>query len=206
MTVEIVREFFNTMLLSMAKVVPTVLGSILLLLIGWVLGRIVGKVVKEILEKLKADNYLKIGRKLLLSEVLPIVVSWIIYLAFIGAAVDVMQIQTLSSYFTKLLDFLANLFGGIVVLVAGYVLAGYIQRHVVETKAQYAEALGQVIFFFTLIITVSMAFDIVGLPTRLLDGIMLIIAASVGLGIAIALGLGLKDTIARLAKKRFEPS
>ncbi len=204
MAFDLLKEFFNNVLLSTTKTVPNIIGSILLLLVGWVLGRIVGKVVKEILEKLKADSYFKVGKKLVLSETISLVVSWIIYLAFLGASVDLLGIQVLSSYFTKLLNFLANLLAGVFVLIAGYTLAGYIQKQVANTKAEYSEVLGQVIFFFTLIITISMAFDVVGLPTRMLDGIVLIITASVGLGIAIAIGLGLKDTIARLAKKKFE--
>jgi len=42
---------------------------------------------------------------------------------------------------------------------------------------------------------------IVGLPTEILDTILIIVVASIGLGLAIALGLGLKDTIAALTKK-----
>lgn len=184
-----------------SAVVPNILGAFLILLIGWILGKVVGRLVYVVSKSLKADEYFKAGKKVKMSEVFSLLVSWIIYLAFIAAAVDMLKITALTLFFTNVLEFLADLLGGIVILVLGYVVAGYVQKYVSEIKTVYSEVLSQIIFFFILIITVSMALKVVGIPTQLLDGIILLLVGGIALGLAIALGLGLRDTVERLAKK-----
>ncbi len=194
-------DLFSGLWSDTVTVVPTLVGAFLLLLIGWVLGRVVGRTVFEVLKRFKADDYFRLGKKLGISEIVSVLVAWIIYLAFIGATVEFLEIATLTLFFSNILNFLSGLLGGIVVLVVGYFVAGYVQKKILDTKMHYSEMLGQVIFFFTLIITISMAFDIVGIPTDLLNGIILLLVAGIALGLAIALGLGLKDSVAKLAKK-----
>lgn len=194
-------DMFSNLWVDAVAIVPTFVGALLLLLIGRILGKVSGRVVQEVLKRFKADKYFKVGKGLDVSEVMAMLVKWIVYLAFIGAAVDFLAIATLTAFFGNVLGFLAGLLGGIVILVVGYIVAGYVQKKVAETKAHYAQILSQVIFFFTLVITVSMAFQVVGIPTDLLNGIILLLVAGIALGLAIALGLGLKDVVSKLSKK-----
>ena len=191
----------NELVRSFITLIPNIFGAVLLLLFGWVIGRILGTLVKKILKKLKMDQYFKLDKGVKLSEIISMVISWIIYFAFIQAAVGVLGIIPLSIFFGKLVELVAGLLGGLVVILVGYVIARYVQRQVVASKTEYSGVLGQLIFFFTIIIAVSIAFNVARIPTRLIDSIILILVASVGIGVAIALGLGLKDTISRLAKK-----
>ena len=201
---DVLTYMLNNIWTQVIQVTPMVLGSVLLLLLGWVLGRITKNITKAVLKKLKTDEYFKLGKRLGISEIISTGIAWIIYLAFIGATVDFLKIQTLTMFFNNLVDFIVGLLGGLIVLIIGYTIANYIQKQVKQAKVMYAELLSQVIFFFTLVITIDMAFNIVGLPTQLLDSIVIIIVASIGLGVAIALGLGLKDTINQLAKKHLK--
>lgn len=198
---DIVSHILNNLWYQVVQVTPMVIGAILLLLIGWILGRITRSIVREILKRFKADDYFKLGKKLGVSETISVGVSWIIYLAFIGATVDFLKIPTLSMFFNNIIDFIAGLLGGMIILIIGYAIAGYIQKQVMTTKTVYSEILAQTIFFFALIITIEMALRVVGLPTELLDSIVKIMVAAIGFGVAIALGLGLKDTVSQLAKK-----
>jgi len=191
----------NELVRSFITLIPNIIGTVLLLLFGWVIGRILGTLVKKILKKLKMDQYFKLDKGVKLSEIISVVVSWIIYFAFIQAAVQVLGITALSTFFGKLVELVAGLLGGVVVILVGYVIARYVQRQLAAGKTEYSGLLGQLIFFFTMIIAVSIAFNVARIPTKLIDNIILILVASVGLGVAIALGLGLKDTISRLAKK-----
>lgn len=192
---------FSDILAMMVSYIPTIIASIILLLIGWVVGKILGKVTKEILKRLKADRYFKFGRGFEISSIFALVVSWIIYLAFIQAAVQVLGITTLTVFVGNVLAFIPGLLEGMIIILVGYILAKYVQGQVIATKAEYSEFIGRIIFFFTVIITISLALPFVGINPALINNIILILIGSVGLGIAIALGLGLKDTIAQLAKK-----
>jgi hypothetical protein len=192
---------FENILSNLASYVPAVLAAVLLMLIGWIVGKIIGKITKSVLKKLKADNYFKFGRGFEVSNIFGLIVSWIIYLAFIQAAVQVLGIPALTDFIGQILSFVPKLLEGMIIIIVGYILAKYVQGQVIATKVEYSEFIGRVIFFLTVIIVISLALPFFGIDPSLINNIILILVGSVGLGIAIALGLGLKETVARLAKK-----
>lgn len=194
---------FSGTITGMIAYIPNIIAAVILLLIGWLLGKVLGMVTKEILKRLKADQYFKLGRKFEISKIFGLIVSWIIYLAFIQAAVSqqVLGIPTLEIFVGQVLAFIPGLLEGMIIILVGYILAKYVQGQVIATKAEYSEFMGQVIFFFTVIITIALALPFVGIDPSLINNIILILVASIGIGLAIALGLGLKYTVASLAKK-----
>ena len=177
------------------------LPAILILLIGWFVGKIFGKIIRSILKKLKADRYFKFGRGFEVSNIFSVIATWMIYLLFIILAVDVLEIEVLSTILIDVLRFIPLVVEAIIIILVGYLVAKYVQGQIVASKVSYSEIMGQVIFFFIIIIAIDLALHAIGLEPFVIDGIILILVGSVGLGIAIALGLGLKDTIKRLAKK-----
>jgi hypothetical protein len=182
--------------------VYNVLPAIILLLIGWVIGKILGRITRGVLRKLNADRYFKFGRGFEVSNMFSIIVAWTIYLLFIISAVDVLKIEILTTALWNVLTFLGGVIQGIIIILAGYVLAKYIQGQVVATRAEYSDFVGKIIFFFTMIVAVGLALPFVfGEKAALVNNIILILVGSIGLGMAIALGLGLKDTVAKIAKK-----
>ena len=192
---------FSDILSTLWSYVPLAIAALILMLIGWVVGKILGKITKSLLKRFKADRYFKFGRGFEISNIFGIIVSWIIYLAFIQAAVQILGIQALTEFVGQILSFIPRLLEGMIIIIVGYVLAKYVQGQVIATKVEYSELIGRVIFFLTVIIVISLALPFFGIDPYLINNIVLILIGSVGLGIAIALGLGLKDTISRLAKK-----
>jgi hypothetical protein len=192
---------FSDLIASIASFIPAILGSIVLLLVGWIIGNIIGRVTKEILKKLKADMYFKFGKGFEISKLFSVIISWIIYLAFIQAAVQVLGISALTKFFGDILAFIPGLLEGMIIILVGYVIAKYVQAQIVSTKFEYSDFIGKVIFFFTVIIAISLALPFVGIDPSLINNIILILVASVGVGIAIAIGLGLKDTLDKLARR-----
>jgi len=178
-----------------------ILPALVLLLFGWIVGKLLGKFTKGIIRRFKADRYFKFGRGFEISNIVGIIVSWIFYLVFIQAAVNVLGIPTLVEFVGQILGFVPGLLMAMIIILVGYVLAKYVQGQVIATKAEYSEFMGRVIFFFTIIIVISLALPFVNIDPSLINNIILIFVASIGIGIAIALGLGLKDSVAKLAKK-----
>jgi len=177
------------------------LPAVLILLIGWLVGKIFGKIVRSILKKAKADRYFKFGRGFEVSNVFSVIATWAIYLLFIILAVDTLEINVLSEILLDILRFIPLVVEAIIIILVGYLVAKYVQGQIIASKVRYSEIIGQVIFFFTIIIAIDLALHAIGLEPYVIDGIILILVGSVGLGIAIAIGLGFKDTVAKLAKK-----
>jgi len=194
---------FSNTIEQLVTYIPNIIAALLLLLVGWIIGKVLGMVTKEILKRFKADVYFKFGKGFEVSKIFGLIVSWIIYLAFIQAAVstEVLGIPTLELFVGQVLAFIPGVLGGMVIILVGYILAKYVQGQIIATKAKYSNFIGQVIFFFTIIITIALALPFVGIDPSLINNIILILVASIGIGIAIALGLGLKDSVAIIAKK-----
>jgi hypothetical protein len=185
---------------------PKLVASLILLAIGWLVGGVIGRVIKEILTRFKVDHYLAKGKKLVikLSDILPLIFRWTVYLMFIQAAVQTLGITTLVVALDSILTFIPGLVKAIIVVLAGYALAEYVRRQVEASMITYSDIVAKILFFLILYIAIAMALPLVGIDPTLVNNILLIIIGSFGLGIAIAIGLGLKDTIATMAKKRFK--
>jgi hypothetical protein len=199
----VVYEVLKNLWESTVAFLPNVIAALILLLIGWTVGWVVGKITKDLLNRLKVDEYVFRGGKPIfrLSNILPIIFSWFIYLAFIQSAVQVLGITALVVLVDHVISFLPGLVGAIIVVVVGYAIAEYVRQHVEESGVSYSDIIAKVLFFFVLYIAVAMALPLVKIDPSLINNILLIIVGSFGAGVAIAIGLGLKDTVAELAKK-----
>lgn len=188
---------------SIIGFLPNIAMAVVLLAIGIVIGWAVGKFSKKVLEKLKIDKYIAGGGKPLfrLSNILPIVFSWFIYLAFIQAAVETLGIQALVAVVGLIINFLPGLIGAVLVVVAGYAVAEYVRRQVEESGFAYSDLIGKILFFLVIYISIAVALPLIKIDATLINNILLVIIGSAGAGMAIALGLGLKDTVAEIAKK-----
>jgi len=186
------------------EVLPSVIVSILLLIFGWVLARIFRGLTEKSLYKMKIDDHIKLGKRVGFTEVIGLSVYWIIFLVFLSASIENLKIPSLSEYLRMLTDFIINLISGIFIIIIGYAVSSFIQKRIIQSKLENVEIISQVVFIFSIVITFEMALKVIGLPTQLLDSILLIIVACIGIAIAIAFGLGLKDTVASEAKKRLK--
>ncbi|MBU5688487.1 MAG: hypothetical protein KQA41_00450 [Candidatus Aenigmarchaeota archaeon] len=195
---------FEEIILSLKPVLinilPSVFLSILLLIFGWVLARILKGLTEKTLNRLKIDDHIKLGKRVGFSELVSVGIFWIIFLVFLSASISNLRIEQLTKYFELITDFIINLLSGIIVIIIGYSISSYIQNKITQSKINNAEIISKIVFVFSLIITIEMALKIIGLPTQLLDTILIIIVASIGIGLAIAFGLGLKDIVATKAK------
>lgn len=187
---------------SAVAFLPSMLGAVILLIVGWLVGTVIGKIVKELLVRFKVDKYISKGRPVIrLSEVFPLIFEWLIYLVFIQAAVEVLGVRALADFTKTLVGFIPGMLEAVVVVVVGYAIAEHVKVELEQAKLAYANIMGKVLFWLIVYVAVALALPLVGINPTLINSILLIIVGSVGVGIAIALGLGLKDLVAEIAKK-----
>lgn len=197
----LILETFDNLMLSFSNNFGNLLIAVLLLVVGWAVGKIVETILKKALNAVKVDKYFNIGGDIKMSIVVPTAVMWIIYLIFIQAALAELGVSVLMEYFGRVVELIQNLLGGFLILVVGYFIARYAQKYFAKRKHEFSRPLSQGVFFFTMVITLSIAFDVIGLSTTLINNIILLIVASFGLGIALAIGFGFRDTVKRFAEK-----
>ncbi|MBI2971302.1 MAG: hypothetical protein HYY37_02695 [Candidatus Aenigmarchaeota archaeon] len=182
---------------------PNLVGGVILLVIGLVIGKVVGRVVHELLDRVRLDYYVSETQKPVysLAAMFSMIVRWWIYIAFITAAVAVLQVEQLTLWMSDVRRFVPNVIGAAVIMVVGYVLAEYIKSHLQKAQKLWATVVGKTLFFFVLYVSIALALETLGITASLVNNVLVVVIASVGLGVALALGLGLKDAVSDVGKR-----
>jgi len=200
---DIWRKFVET--------VPNLVAALLFLLIGLTLARLLSSVVEKALEKVNLDNYTsKIGINEILARVgfgkssahvLTFIIYWSIILVFVTIAANVLNLYAVSVMLEKFMVFVPKLVAG-VALAFGGLLFGRFAYDVISSSARANSlrggvALAKVVQAVIVIVATLTALQQIGMDTALLNSIMLIFIASIGLACALAFGLGAKDLAAK---------
>ncbi len=188
---------------STVGILPNIVAAVLILIVGFIAGKVVGAALEEILGRTKVDDYVKIKKaEFRISHIVTLIIKWVIYLVFIQQAASALGVTIISAFVGEIVSFIPAALTALVVVAAGYAIARYVEGLVSESDFQYAHLMSRVFFFMIVYISIALALPKVGLNAGLVNSILLIIVASVGLGFAIALGLGLKDTISEVAREQ----
>ena len=191
---------------------PILLGAILVLIIGWIIAKLLQKIVTQVLKIARLDvlsekagiaTILAKGEvKYTLSELIGVIVYWLLILVVVIATLDTLNLRFAAELLDKVVLYVPNVIAAIFILVLGLFFAALIGS-VVRTTASnagiaYARNLGQVtqvaIVVFAILITLSQ----LGVRTVILDQAILISLASLGLGLSLAFGLGSKDIAGKI--------
>jgi len=185
---------------------PNLLGAILLLVVGWLLARLLRvlavrgmQLLEALLERLTGPARLRIGRP---SAVLGAIVFWVVLLFFVTAATHVLGLQTFTDWLARLLDYLPTLAAGLLIIVAGYILAGFVGDLVSATATRLAPAqrtaLARVAQAATLIAAILVGADQIGVKVTWIAVLAAIVIASVLGGVTIAVSLGARSYVSNL--------
>ena len=140
------------------RVIPGVIAAIIIVLIGWVLARIIKQIVIKVLQSTKIDQCIDeqnltaaIGGKEI-SGLLGSLAKWYVLGIFLAQAVGWLQLETFKGYLERLFVFSAeaggdppiffSLLGGIIVMVAGLLVARYFRNLIEATTFKLKKVLG----------------------------------------------------------------
>lgn len=189
---------------------PSVLGALLLLLTGLLLARLLRAVtVRAILvaETLLArlSTRAEHGEPLRMRRagaVIGAVVFWTVFLVFVTAATHVLELTLFTDWLARLVGYLPTFAAGILIVVAGYVLARFVADLIMATShgldAQQRALLARVVQVTILTGTVLVGADQIGIKVTFLAIFAAAVAVVVGGGLALAVGLGARDYVANL--------
>jgi hypothetical protein len=210
------------------KVVPGIIAAIIIVLIGWVLARIIKQVVIKILQSTKVDQWIDeqnltaaIGGKEV-SVLVGSLTKWYVIGIFLAQAVGWLQLDIFSSYLERIFVFsnsnpsplFFSLLGGVVVMVAGLLIARYFRNIIEATTFKLKKFFGilaeaiVVVFAGMLALTIIVGPEIATVVVRLLEifitpfiqAFAWVLAVVVGISILINSKEELKKVSAELRK------
>ena len=206
-----IKEPVQASLKEFFAFIPKLLGAIVVLLLGWWIAKAIEAIIVRVLKTIAIDKLadqiqlsnvlVKGGIKPKLSELLGAIIYWIIMLAVVVIAFNVLELEIAAQLFAKLVEFLPSVISAVFILILGVFAAAFVGT-TVRTAASnagmlQASLLGEVVQ--TIIVVFAIVTALQQFKIEFLGDAFLILLGGISLGCAIAFGLGCKDLAGRWA-------
>jgi len=218
----LIVEPVQEMLTRMVGYLPTLLGALIILIVGWIIAKAIRGIVNRVLKLIRFDKLAdkagiseilhKGGLKATTSEVLSGLVYWLVIIMVLVMVVNALGMPQASSILESLYTYIPNVIAAIFVLVIGMFLASFVSG-IVRTAASNAnlpkpDMLAGISRWAIIIFATTISLKELGIAPLLVTTTFNIIFGGVCLALALAFGLGGKDAVAKyleqLQKKRPE--
>jgi len=202
-------------LLEPAKGVLSQIGSFLvnvllvliILIIGWVISKLIKALVVKVLQAIKLDEIAerieldsvlaKGGIKYSLSEMIAVVCYWLALLVTFVIAINAVGLTIAADLLNKVILYVPNIIAAIFILILGMFVATLL-NNIVQTAAGNAgvsqgKLLGKIAEVTVIVFAVLMTLEQLNIQAQVLQNVITIVLASIGLAMALAFGLGCRD-------------
>ncbi|MBI4713812.1 hypothetical protein HY771_01340 [Candidatus Uhrbacteria bacterium] len=190
---------------------PNLLGAIIVFLIGIIVALVLRSVVEQVIKILRIDDlaqkleiksqFERFGIHLHIGHLLGWIVKWFFVIVALIAATDILGWEQLTDYLQKIVLFIPNVVIAVIILLAGILLANFVQR-VVKSAVEAAQLSSAgflsgiakwailIFSFMAAFVQLEIAPDLIRV---LFTGLVFMIALAGGL----AFGLGGRDQAAK---------
>lgn len=200
---------------------PKLVGAFVVFIIGWFISVGIGKLIATILKKLQFNRIFEKGAwktalekaefKVDASGFIGAIFKWVLVIAFLMVAVEILGLGQLAAFLSSVLVFLPNVVVAALILVVAVIIADILEKIVragVESvRVGYGNVVGAIVKWsiwifavFAILFQLGIAKDLI---QTLLTGIIALIVIAAGL----AFGLGGKDVagdVIQNIRRRFQ--
>ena len=196
--------------------VPSLLGALIILIIGWIVARVVSTLVRKGLEAAGADRALESGSAgeykrrlapgLRPSGLIAKIAFWFVFGLAILLAVSALGIETLSEAIEAVVGYLPNVIAALLILLIAIAIAGAVGG--IAQRLMGGTMLGKLVQTAVpaLVITIALFMALVQLKIaiQIVVATYIIVLGSIGLGFALAFGLGGRNVADRMLSSAYE--
>ncbi len=190
---------------------PMLLTILLILIIGWIIALTLQRIATRFLklarldslsEKIGIANILTKGDiNYTLSEIIGVLIYWLVMLVVALAAVNTLQLNVAAELLNRVILYIPNVIASVFIIVLGIFFASVLANAVRTTAAnagiQQARTLGQATQTIIAIFVFIEAMKQLGIDTTLIDLVIKAVLGALALGVGLAIGLGCKDLAAK---------
>ena len=203
---------------SSLKVLAALVAAVLILVVGLYVSRLVGSYAKKILNKISFDEKTsKLGINELCvrfglgkspTYIISFVLAWAVIFYAVVLAAEVLHLDIIRNLFTQFLEFIPTLFVSVLILFAG-LLFGKLMGNIIDNSAKannlkggffISKAVNIFIVFFCALIAV----ENLGFANQLVNNVVIIVLASLGVAFGLGVGLGSKELVAEFLRDLFK--
>jgi small-conductance mechanosensitive channel len=195
---------------------PSLLGCIVLLIIGFIVAKIVAGVVRKVLQKAELDRHLHDSdANKYVDRVLPgaspsngiaRVVFWLVFLFFLFAAIGALKIPAVTTFMNQVLAYLPNVIAAILIFVVAALVAGAVAAAVAKMMGDTptGKIVATVVPALVMVIAMFMILDQLQIAQTIVTIAFASTMGALALGLALAFGLGGRDVAQRLLEDAYE--
>jgi len=209
-----IKDSFYDLIDGAIAFAPKLLVALLLLLVGVIVARAVSKLVKASLGFIEENKWTKkffssVDVNMVnISDLTAMFARWAVFLIFVNAAVDVLELAVLSSTFDAILAFVPNIFAAVVVAGLSLIISKTVHDLVAESakKAKIASAkmLANVARIAVLVFGFPLAAAQLGLDLTIINNNITVIVAGIMLALGLSFGLGGRDTAGKIVDNAYK--
>lgn len=202
----------NNIVTQIISYIPTLIGALIVLLVGVFIARWVRWIVIKLLEAIKLSAFVsdspieKFLEKAELStkveQVVGNLVRWLVLLVFFIAAVNLLGLTTVSLFLTNILSYIPVVIAASLILLVGTLVAGLVESLVKGSLSQVSRStgrlVGKVASYIVMVFTILAALAELGIAENLINTLFIGFVAMLALGFGLAFGLGAKDLISKI--------
>ncbi|QUH00636.1 mechanosensitive ion channel [Saccharopolyspora erythraea] len=196
--------------------IPTIIGALVILLIGYIVAKVVQKLVEKGLHKLGVDRRLKdtpMGGYMdratpgaSPSRVVGKVAFWLIFLIGLVSALGALGIAAITNFMNQVLAYVPNIIAAIAIFIVAGLVAGAVSGLARRTMGETAT--GRVVTTAgpTLVmgIAVFMILTQLGIAPAIVQITYTAMMGAIALGLALAFGLGGRDIAADMLRSGYD--
>ena len=209
---------FNQLTADFITFIPTFLVALVVFLVGLLIARIARNLIVKLFSALKLSKltasptlskFLKnaeIEKKL--ENVFGEIVRWLIILIFSITSLNLLGLGTLTQVLSGLLNYIPSIFAALVIVLAGTLLAGFLEKIVKASLAGFdvrtSRIMGKFTSYLIMVIVILAAIAQLGIAQYFINIIFIGFIAIITLAFGLGLGLGSKDLIQKILENWYK--
>lgn len=205
-------DALENLLIGFIDFIPKLVGAFIVFIIGWIIAVAIGKLIAEILKRIKFNQIFEKGGwktalekadiKVDASSFIGAIFKWVLLIAFLIAAVQILGLGQLRDFFIDVLNYLPNVIVAAFILVVAIIIADILEkvvRAMVEgTRIGYGQIVGVIVKWSIWIFAIFAILLQLGIAEDLIKTIIQGVVALLVIAGGIAFGLGGKDVAAEI--------
>jgi len=211
----VIMESVREMLTRVGIFIPKLIGLLLILIIGWMVAKFIEAFIVRSLKLIRLDtlaeksgtsNFLaKGGIKYTLSELIGVLVYWLVVLMVFITALNAMQWTVAAEVLNVIVGYIPNIIISVFILVIGMFVSTLLST-VIRTAASNAgitqsRLLGQITQIVVIVFASVMALQQLKIETGIILNVINIVLAATGLALGLAFGLGCKEIAGKFVEE-----
>lgn len=212
---EVITTSLQTLWTGFIGFLPSLLGAVIVFIIGWMIATLLGKLATQIIQTLRIDQILskmnlkrsleRANLKLDSGKFVGELVRWFFIIVFMMAATDILGLTQVTDFLKQVILYIPQLMVAVLILLAAILIANFLEKLVkasVEAAGlKSANFLAAVTKWAILVFAILAALLQLGIVPALIQTIFTGLVAALVISIGLAFGLGGKEMATRILDK-----